>query len=140
MTLNLSLVQSMAQGGIALSTSLSSMASIALLLYLLRYKKIQIDGRGLWNFLLRSVVPWLGLGLVLWVLRVFDPQIRDYALSLFPGVSADHAANVAAAGPVLLGVFGGGLTYLFLGRLVGLKEIGILMHYLPGRFRKVDRG
>ncbi|MBX5477272.1 MAG: murein biosynthesis integral membrane protein MurJ [Clostridia bacterium] len=120
---DLALVGPLAQGGLALGTSLNVAFQAAGLLWVLRRRLQHIGGRELVLTSVRAVAAGAAMALVLsgaWVA----------AAALWPGDGVLHQAlRLAAAGAA------GGAAYLAAGWLLGMREFLALAEALPARWR-----
>ncbi|MCB1307602.1 MAG: murein biosynthesis integral membrane protein MurJ [Leptospiraceae bacterium] len=134
--MNLMLVHSLAQGGIALSTSLSSLVNCVLLYSGLRKKELNTALRPLLRFLVMMIPAWLALGATVLLVVLFKSTIGDYAVMLGSYLQLNESRNLQAAGPVVVGVVLGGGLYLSIAAFMRLEELNVILHYIPFRRKR----
>ncbi|MBX7057153.1 MAG: murein biosynthesis integral membrane protein MurJ [Leptospirales bacterium] len=135
LALNLLLTPHLQQGGIALSSALSSMANTATLSIILRRRQVVAGGRDLLSFLWRAALCWLLFAVAVYAVRELAiDQIRDlslwFAARFGGGVNGPRYEGLAVFAASALC---GGLAYLLASWLLQLKEIRVFTGLLRRR-------
>lgn len=127
--MNLILVHPMAQGGLALSSSISACLNSVLLYAALRKHVSGLTMKEAGQSILRQLPGYLLLAGFLLAVKLWLPDLLAIAGYPAPGV------RTFAAAAVILGAGGGGLLYILSGFLMNLPELA----FLRRRFRLTER-
>ncbi|MCB1174076.1 MAG: murein biosynthesis integral membrane protein MurJ [Leptospiraceae bacterium] len=132
MVLNVILVGPLAQGGIALSTVISSIGSVILQLLWIRRRGLHVDAGRFRRFIGRALTLWILMALLLWLWSlVATPWITTLAIpggwALFPGNPVQYRAILIVLPAVIIA----GPAYLAGAWLLGLEELQAIVRMLP---------
>lgn len=124
--MNLALIPFFAQGGLALSTSITSLLNTVYLTYKLREKMPLMPFRILINSLKKQALLFLGLIVFLLLISSFLRPLADAAgAKIARLLDPSNAPRYAAGVIVLIGGAGGALLYLGAGFALRLSELDV---------------
>jgi putative peptidoglycan lipid II flippase len=133
--LNLALVHSLHQSGIAISSVCSSALYTALLAWYLHRYYLRLSGRRLLDFLYRAMPVWATFAAYLLALQLYGQGAAMDLADFLHGALDGDRIRLQAFAMLLLGIGGGSVLYFALARVMGLEQLRIITAVLRGRAR-----
>ncbi len=138
LALNLVLAPVLFQGGIALSSAITSALNSLLLALGLRKKHLMFGGPRLAEFIKRAIPLWLLTALAMYLLHAaLAPHAEHWARLLAPHSAVQTLPRYAGIVTLLAAGGASAVFYLSLARILGLRELETLFGFL--RRRRSDR-
>ena len=129
--LNMALVHSLYQSGIAISSVCSSALYAFLLARFFHRKYLRFDGRRLLNFFEKALPVWVLFAAFLLGLNLYGREIL-YAVGdqMSYSIGGIEPVRYRAMAMLLVGVVGGGALYFALARVFGLEELNVITRFV----------
>ena len=129
-SLNMILVHSFHQGGIAISSVCSSALYTVLLGWFLRKNYLRFSGRRLLEFLQKIMPVWVVFAAYLLALSLFgQPTVDQLGTQLFETIGGMEAVRYRALVMLTIGIGGGGILYFVLSYFAGLEELKVIVRF-----------
>ena len=136
LALNLTLIHTLRQGALALSTSISAVINSMALLYFLKYKMKIIPLRKLAVLLIRQLPVWIALSLFLLIVEFsLDDMINILAERITAALKSNLIVRYTSMIRVLIGTCGGIIIYFTFAYILKIQEVRIFSSVM-NRFKR----